>query len=100
MKELPPIPEPAWVTRAFWDAINEWMRYKAEKRQGYKPIGYRAMIKHLFKNFSSEQEVIDAIEYSMAQNYQGIFAERKQPLQEQPKKGTFDPTRGPGLSTV
>lgn len=97
MKELKPVPNPLWVTNAFWDAFDLWIAYKKEKKQAYKPIGEHMLIKRLFRDFTSEADVIAAIEYSMSQNWDGIFPEKKSFVPE-PKKGMFDPNNtSPGL---
>ncbi len=99
MKELK-LEEPAWVTNVFWDALDLWLAYKKERKQAYKPIGEHMLIKRLFRDFPSEAEAVAAIEYSMSQNYQGIFAEKKAVV-EPAKKGMFDPNNtGPGLKRL
>lgn len=90
---FPVLQEPAWVTDLFWASFAEWKAYKAEKRQAYKSMGERACLKRLFKMFSCEEDAIAAIDYSMAQNYQGIFSEPKFHSAEQEKSSTFDPDK-------
>lgn len=55
------------------EAVN-WLKYKAERREGYKPTGLRNLLSQIANKlgeFTAEQ-VIFAIAESMACNYQGI----------------------------
>ena len=59
-------------------AMETWLKYKTERRESYKEQGLRALMK---KASQSEQEygtsaVIDVIEASMANRYQGITWDR------------------------
>jgi len=65
---------PAWATSKFMDKWALWKAYKVEKRSPYKPIGEQSALMKLAKDFPGEAEAIAAIENSMGQNYQGIFA--------------------------
>jgi hypothetical protein len=56
--------------------VETWLQYKREKRQGYKPTGFKALLKTI--SAMGEQEAIEAIDNSMAQSYVGIFAPSKQ----------------------
>ena len=60
------------------EAINNWLDYKKEKHQTYKPKGFTALLKSLKKDSDTygEQYVIDEINYSMTSNYSGIFANK------------------------
>ena len=56
-------------------AVIDWLAYKAEKRQPYKPTGLKnllSQVENRLKEFS-ETQVIYAITESMASNYQGII---------------------------
>ena len=53
---------------------EEWLQYKREKKQTYKPSGFKTFCKRLIQlsgNDSSKARLI--IEHSMANNYSGIF---------------------------
>ena len=53
---------------------EEWLQYKREKKQTYKPSGFKTFCKRLIQlsgNDSSKARLI--IEQSMANNYSGIF---------------------------
>jgi hypothetical protein len=54
------------------ESIRLWLRYKAERRQAYKPLGLTAFLKDLERLGGAEQ-VKAAIDFSMAQNYAGVF---------------------------
>ena len=56
--------------------IVEWLEYKKEKKQSYKERGLRAFCKQRHDEVSQygDRYVIDNIDYSMSQNYSGVFA--------------------------
>lgn len=60
------------------DAFREWLSYKAEKRQPYKPRGLKSLITQVqryaeqFGDFATANAIMD----SMASNYQGIVFDR------------------------
>lgn len=66
-----------WPTPSFEAAWQLWKKYKAEKGARYKPIGEQSALVKLSKDYPNEQAAIAAMEYSMAQNYQGIFPPKK-----------------------
>jgi len=74
---LPPLPE--FSSPAMQAAFESWLAYKRERREAYKPTGLKAFVSHLHNMIeqNGEQAVIDAINYSMAQGYQGIWQEDK-----------------------
>lgn len=61
------------------DIFSQWLKYKNERRQSYKPRGLEALIKRLNKEseLKGADAVAEAIEYSMANNYAGIYYEKK-----------------------
>ena len=74
----------------FIAAVNDWVAYKAEKRQNYKPTGLKSLITQI-KNAASEhgeKAVIEIIRASMAANYQGIVFDRlnNQQIRRTPKE--------------
>ena len=56
-------------------AVNNWLTYKQEKRQQYKPSGLNSLLSQVQKHASTygEDAVVHAINESMASNYQGII---------------------------
>ena len=60
------------------DSINEWLTYKTEKHQTYKETGLKTLCKRLYgwqSNFG-DTYVVDAINFSISSNYDGIFPNR------------------------
>jgi hypothetical protein len=56
-------------------AVETWLAYKSEKRQGYKKIGLSAALQAWAKEFNATT-FPEAISYSIVNNWQGIFAPR------------------------
>jgi hypothetical protein len=56
--------------------IVEWLEYKKEKKQSYKKKGFEAFCRQRMEevNKYGDRYVIDIIDYSMSQNYSGVFA--------------------------
>lgn len=54
--------------------IDKWLEYKKERRQSYKARGLEALKKKLYE-YSCGNPIVanEIVEYSMANNYQGIF---------------------------
>ena len=61
------------------DKIYEWLQYKREKKQSYKPTSLRSLLKSLKQDCTNngEQYVIDSINNSIKNNYTGIFPPRQ-----------------------
>jgi len=59
---------------ALSQAVSDWIKYKTEKRQGYKPKGLQTLLTQIQNNVDKygNAAVIHAINESMASNYQGI----------------------------
>lgn len=66
--------------KAIVDAIEKWIKFKAEKKQSYKETGLKGLLTKLKKdaNNNGEQYVIDCIEWSISQNYSGIYPPKEQ----------------------
>ena len=57
------------------EALEEWLAYKKEKRQTYKPRGLEALKKKLLQLSNGNPEYAKVIvESSMGNNYTGLFA--------------------------
>lgn len=56
------------------DAVTNWLTYKEEKKQGYKPTGLHSLLMQIEKKSIKHgiHKVVDAIERTMAAGYQGI----------------------------
>ena len=55
-------------------AITEWLTYKSERRESYKPTGLKMLLTEIEHKTSTyeEQDIIDVIYQSMASNWKGI----------------------------
>lgn len=62
------------------ETVKDWIQYKKEKNQNYKPTGLKALLNKIKEQVTQigEQSVIDSIYSSMASNYQGITYRVKQ----------------------
>lgn len=58
--------------------FSDWLAYKSERRQGYKPTGLKALISRVeaAAQQHGEKAVIDLIRECMANGYQGIIWDR------------------------
>lgn len=62
-------------------AIEEWLQYKKERREPYKPTGLKSLITEIQNNVNryGEQAVIDLIHKCMAANWRGIIFDKLKP---------------------
>lgn len=56
-------------------AVETWLAYKAERRQGYKKIGLSTALQAWAKDFNAAT-FPEAVAHSIANNWQGIFPPR------------------------
>jgi hypothetical protein len=56
-------------------AVETWLAYKAERKQGYKRIGLSAALQSWANEYTAETFPA-AVNHSIASNYQGIFPPR------------------------
>lgn len=75
---LPPTPPefelPASVrSEPLAAAVADWLAYKAERREGYKPTGLKSFVTHLANSVKrhGEAEIIRRLQKAMAQNWKG-----------------------------
>lgn len=63
------------------EALTDWLQYKREKGQSYKPTGLKQLFDGIETEINNRGEpaVIEGIENSMRNNYQGIYYPRPQP---------------------
>lgn len=59
-------------------AVNDWLKYKAERRESYKPTGLKSLLTQMQNNAAEygDSAVAEAIRQSMGSNYQGIVFDR------------------------
>lgn len=78
---LPPLPpkgkvEYEWgiVSEDMKPIVEEWLHYKSEKKQSYKPSGFKTFYKKLVEYSNGNPETAKVIiERSMSNNWAGIF---------------------------
>ena len=76
-------------------AVNEWVKYKYERREGYKPVGLQGMLAQIKNNAGKfgDEAMAQAIYDSIASNYKGIVWPKGQYRTNEPsqagKKKTF-----------
>lgn len=76
------------------EAFDSWLKYKAERREGYKETGLRNLTSEVRNNADEygEAAVADLIRKCMASNWQGIIFDRlkqnrgKEQAHEEPKR--------------
>lgn len=58
--------------------IEKWLDYKKERRENYKPTGLKSLLSAVENKLKEypEQDVINLVEESMANNWQGIAWDR------------------------
>jgi hypothetical protein len=61
----------------FKHSIGEWLQYKSEKRQTYKPMGFKQFLGAIDNNLKkySEKQITDLMHLCMERNYQGLIWE-------------------------
>ena len=88
-KKSPNLPIPGDFSVDIQDALKKWIAYKSERRENYKPTGWDMFVSRVRSQLAKypEQAVIDVMEYSMSNNWQGVAWDRL-------KKGaTYEPQR-------
>lgn len=85
----PPIVPPdglAALSPALQSAVEDWLQYKTEKREPYKPQGLKSLVTEVKNNADryGDAAVIELIRQCMSNNWQGIIFDRlkKQPSAE------------------
>jgi hypothetical protein len=76
---------PEMDTDSFRRALTEYLAYRKEKGRTYKKLGLQKLITRMTQ--LGEKRAIAAIEYSMANGWDGIFEEKEN---GKPKAGLFD----------
>lgn len=80
------------ITYPCQEALDEWLAYKKEKRQSYKPRGLESLKKRLLQMSNGNPEYAKVIvNYSMANNYSGLFAPKNNSANSyEQQQRTFD----------
>lgn len=76
---------PSWSSDRFREVWAKWKAYKAERKEGYKPIGEQMALTAIAKEFSFESEAIEATEHSMGKGWAGVYRQKQE-------RGTLRPT--------
>lgn len=68
----------AALSPALRGAVEDWMQYKAEKREPYKPQGLKSLISEVKNNADryGDDAVIELIRQCMSNNWRGIIFDR------------------------
>lgn len=88
----PPIVPPdglAALSPALRGAVEDWMQYKAEKREPYKPQGLKSLISKV-KNSADrygDDAVVEMIQQCMSNNWRGIIFDRLKKAPDGGKSG-------------
>lgn len=79
------------------EIVKNWVAYKAERREGYKPQGLTSLITEIGNNVAryGEAAVSDVIRRTMAANYRGIVFDW---LKESTPRGAGVPQKKPGYN--
>ena len=64
--------------------IDLWLSYKKERKQSYKDTGLKVLLNNIQKQINEfgENYVCESIDFSIANNYQGIYAQSKLQFQK------------------
>ena len=79
--------------KEYKESLNLWLQYKKEKKQTYKPTGLEALKNKIVKDYPNPLDFTKAVEYSIANNYSGIYPPKQITLQQQTvthKRATLD----------
>ena len=70
---LPPTLPPSIRTDAMCEAVTDWLAYKRERRESYKPTGLKAFYGHLAASVGQHGEaaIIDRMRKAMASGWKG-----------------------------
>lgn len=77
-EDNPPNPPLQGVSPQLEAAFADWLQYKHERREDYKPTGLRALQTQIINNAAryGEQAVIDLIRECMGNNWRGIIFDK------------------------
>ena len=65
---------------SFEEVVNLWLEYKKEKKQMYKPVGLKGLLKKLYDySHGDSKKAMEIVEYSISNNYSGIFELKNKP---------------------
>jgi hypothetical protein len=79
---------PAEISEELKSAIETWIQYKKEKKQKYKPTGFKALVKEMIA--LGDETAIRAINKSMASGWSGIHNSEAKPKFDANKNGQWE----------
>lgn len=85
-----PLPSPeAHFSGDLLSAVRDWLAYKQERREAYKPMGLQALFTQLRRaaDENGEAAVVEIIRQSMASGYQGLTLDRLRKTGTKPRNG-------------
>lgn len=90
---VPPAEVQAGFSPPLQSALESWLRYKAEKRQDYRPEGLKALVGEIRSNAAryGEDAVIGLIGKCMSSNWQGIIWDRLKKAEAESGSWHYDP---------
>lgn len=93
----PPFIPPEDFSREMKEVFSDWLEYKKEKNQSYKPTGIKMLISKIREHISKygEQAVIAIIKESMSANYQGIVWDKLKSQEKQSYTKKMDDWKTP-----
>lgn len=69
------------------ESLLDWLAYKRERREGYKPMGLKSLLTEVERNVQRHgaQPVADVIRLSMSNGWSGIIWDRIRPEKDKPQ---------------
>ena len=77
---IPPVeaPDLSGMSVALQEKVKQWLDYKRERRESYKPSGLTALLSQIRRCAAEhgEADICELIDYSMSSGYKGILFDR------------------------
>ena len=77
------------LDESYFNLVINWLDYKQERQENYKPIGLKTFLNSIKKNYSTPKELETALEKCMSNNYSGLFKDKTTPNQPQQTQPQF-----------
>lgn len=65
------------IPKPYQNSMLKWIKYKDERNENYVQSGLKAHISKMVKEYPEVENYDKAVEFSMANNYKGVFAPPK-----------------------
>lgn len=84
------MPDMGWASEAVRQAVTDWLAYKESRGDKYKQIGLNKLVGEIEKKFRAygDMVVVDAINGSIANGWQGIIWDRAIPRERNYRPGS------------